>query len=153
MKKLLLTLSALSCAASMAAPLKVERDDLLITSVKIDSPLPTGLESVTPAAQKMNELYAAIRKDSRVLPFVSAAEKYYLTEEETAKKNGNNAFVQVNCKSQPTIYLKTDSSFCAFTATKTYGWYADLTLSIQIDGFVKKTIADEYKKSLPQPRD
>lgn len=52
-----------------------ENNNLIVTRVTVETPLPTGLESVVVGADESNQFYREIKEDPRVKPFVSAAEK------------------------------------------------------------------------------
>lgn len=145
MTKALFTVIVIAATSVAANAVTLKASDLTVTKVTVETPLPTGLESTPGAADKHNDLYAAIKKDSRVAPFVTAAEKKYVSKAGDAAKYGNHAWVQVNCNEHPSPYGAEDKSKCALTVTKTYGWYADLALILTIEGFVNKDIAKDFE--------
>lgn len=145
MAKMIVSLMIAS-SCFVAGAVALDEKDLIITSVKIETPLPTGLETVGGARDKSNSFYAELKRDARVAPFIDAAEKRYVTKTKDAAANGNHASVNIDCANHPAPYGTVDKSFCALTVAKTYGWYADLDMALTIEGYVKKSVADDFKK-------
>ncbi len=143
-KTMLLMIVTLSLPFAAQA-VTLNEKDLTVTKVTVETPLPSGLESVAGGVDKANKLYAAIKTDSRIEPFIEAAEEKYLRKNAKAAEFGNHATVTVNCNKHPAPYGTEDKNMCQLTVVKTYGWYADLSLILTVEGFLAKSVAKDYK--------
>ena len=48
--------------------------------------------------------------------------------------------VTTDCSQNPVQFGERDLSYCAFVATRNFGWYADLSLIIRIEGYIERVI-------------
>lgn len=142
MKVAITFLAHLVIPAVMAAPVTIKENQLKVVEVSIETPLPTGLESVEGAKADANALYAAIVKHPTVKPYVAATEVLHKHKLKDADKYGAHARVAIDCKKHPISYGDEDKNFCAITTSKSYGWYADLALVFTIRGFIHKDLVE-----------
>ena len=140
MKKFLLASAICLSMSAFAAEVKLDERDLIVHTVKIVTPQPTGLESAV-GRDRANELFTAIRKHKNVKPFIEATETLYKDKMKEAAKYLSNASVEFDCKNHPAPYGTENKDFCKITVKKSYGWYADLDLILEVTGWIHKSHA------------
>lgn len=138
MKFALLLVTALFSFSASAA-----KDALIITEVSVQTPLPTGLESMEAPAPNPERLPELVFNHPGVKPLLDAVYKLHKNKIDRNVAAGDmfhrRGWAQVDCRQQPSIYLRKDADYCAIEVTMSFGWYADLDLAFVVRGFVLKS--------------
>ena len=48
-------------------------------------------------------------------------------------------YAQVDCSEMPKLFGSVDNDYCGLSVTKSFGWYADIELAFQVEGYVLKS--------------
>jgi len=138
-----LTVLILFAVTSQSYAQGASEPKIVVTGVNVATPLPTGLESIPTPAPSGADLIGSIFTDSKVKPILDVV---YEQNKETIAKNiaigdffYNQGTARIDCNQGLVAFLSENKNYCAFTAVKSFGWYADLELSITVSGFLLKT--------------
>lgn len=126
-------------ATSLSAFAFVEEQENppIIISVNITTPIPTGLEVAKskPNPSADSELYREITSNPAVHPYLLEAMK---NAKVTADSHQSPGHVETDCSQSPRLFSEIKKDYCAFTASKSFGWWADPVLNFTVEGFIHK---------------
>ena len=137
MKKLFMALSIFTSFSMFA------NDNIQITELTFETPLPTGLESTGASPIDGSPLFKHIATaDKNTHMLLSVAVIGNAKKVDNIFKSGGR--VAVNCSDRPAPFGDVDTSRWGFTATADFGWYADIDFGVKIKGYIKEQALKNY---------